>query len=701
MATFTVNNSAGLSSAAFSAVSGDVINVTANITATVLATILTFAAGVEINYGGFTVSGFVWIWDGGTSGHYNPTIVRNGTIDVTGAFHSGQLGSLNPKRGAYFFTDLTVSGLSGGGVANGKTFACLDSSTARCEVTMTRVNVLNSSSDCVSSGCISGTSMPTSWLKLFDCDLSSPGANVSDNCLTSHNNFAVYMFDGSLANPGGGPIVNSAPVNSTMELYRVAIAVSGTTEIHVTKIVGCTVTGTSSGDVVLHGDSLKSSEPSVCHQNTLSVGVTIRHDDIVLPPAFYRNTFTTDEKGIKYSSACNVTSTMARNTFNGPKLLNGSAMRPRGNGTSFLFNNTINVPVAPSANVYTIWADTPISGTNTVEVRRQLINQAGRSISWATRGDAANSQILIYESVTTCNTAIFFDGNAPHSSSTNSTINGTNPNAYEVGAAFICNELKVLPAYGLEGWSDAVTPLDDIGKYYGLFPPSLQSVTVNSSSQITVSYTNLNGSARDHRIERATNSGFTTGLTTFDVVGVPSGSATYVDTTCAGSTQYFYRVRAKNTAALSIVSGSASGTTPSSVDSTPPTVATAVIDSSGAILTITYNESDSPPVLPVTAVTGFTLSSSVGMVVVLSNGTRVSPLVHTFALSRPVYSFETITLDYSSGNVTDSAAAPNSLAAIVGRAVTNNSIKLPVLLQAWELLEQAAADAGWEMTVTP
>lgn len=563
MATYTANSSATMITAASSAVAGDLINVTGSFSAAITATLLTIATGVEIHGNGNTVTGFAWVSDGGVSGQYVTTSNWHDiTFNVTGAYTAGELGSVVVKRGKFLLTDVTITGLSGGGTANGKSFACLDTATARCEVTLTRVSIPNSTSDCASSGSISGISSPSSFLRAYNCTFQSPGVAASDNCFTSHNNFPAFAYDCTFNTPGGGPIVNSAPVNSTMELYRCALGVSGAIEIHATKVVGCTITGTSSGNLVLHGDSLKSTENSVCAFNTMSVGVTLFNSDLVNTPAIYKNTFTVDDKGIVYSSASNITGVYARNTFNGPKTANTFAIKTRGNGTSQVFNNTINVPVGPAANVYPVWADSPSTGTNTTSVIASWINSAGRAINYAARGDATNAQVVLDRTITTCGISLWFDSVIPHSSDTNCTINGTNPSAYEVGAGFVCNELKLLSAYGLEGWQDATTPLDDIAKYYGLLPASMTSVTANSATQCTVSYTNLNAAATDHRIERATDSGFTTGLTQFDVTGVATGAVTYVDTTCSASTTYYYRVRAKNTTAVSIVSSSANATTP-------------------------------------------------------------------------------------------------------------------------------------------
>lgn len=107
-----------------------------------------------------------------------------------------------------------------------------------------------------------------------------------------------------------------------------------------------------------------------------------------------------------------------------------------------------------------------------------------------------------------------------------------------------------------------------------------------------------------------------------------------------------------------------------------PTVASASINAAGTTLTILFTEADSPPVLPATRVTGFTLS---GTSATIASGT-ISGTTGTFVLSGLVYQGQTVTLNYAStGNVTDSASPPNPLAAFSGKAVTNNCTQNPTI----------------------
>lgn len=107
-------------------------------------------------------------------------------------------------------------------------------------------------------------------------------------------------------------------------------------------------------------------------------------------------------------------------------------------------------------------------------------------------------------------------------------------------------------------------------------------------------------------------------------------------------------------------------------DSTAPVLASAVIPSGGTTLAMTFTEADSPPLLPQTAITGFSITASGGAVSIVATQ-RTSNTVITLALSRVIESGETVTVSYSSGNVTDSATSPNSLADFADSAVTNSS----------------------------
>ena len=107
-------------------------------------------------------------------------------------------------------------------------------------------------------------------------------------------------------------------------------------------------------------------------------------------------------------------------------------------------------------------------------------------------------------------------------------------------------------------------------------------------------------------------------------------------------------------------------------DDTPPVLASAAVPTGGTVVQMTFTEAENAPVLPVGGITGFTVGTTGTALTVLS-ACRTASTVITLAVDRPILSTETITVSYSSGNVTDSAPTPNSLATFSAQAVTNNS----------------------------
>ncbi len=75
-------------------------------------------------------------------------------------------------------------------------------------------------------------------------------------------------------------------------------------------------------------------------------------------------------------------------------------------------------------------------------------------------------------------------------------------------------------------------------------PSALAFTTQTSPLRVNLSWTNNALTASGFTIQRATNAGFTTGLTTFTTPGLVT---TYTDTTAVAGTPYFYRVLANNT----------------------------------------------------------------------------------------------------------------------------------------------------------
>jgi lysophospholipase L1-like esterase len=131
-----------------------------------------------------------------------------------------------------------------------------------------------------------------------------------------------------------------------------------------------------------------------------------------------------------------------------------------------------------------------------------------------------------------------------------------------------------------------------------------------------------------------------------------------------------------NDTGAQILANIASAAILSVFDSTAPAPASAAINTAGTALVIAYTEAGSPPMLPTTGVTGYTLSSSTGVAVTVSSGT-ISTTTVTLTLSRTIYDNETITYSYSqgTGNVTDTAG--NEIAAQINAAVANGSTVSP------------------------
>jgi hypothetical protein len=97
-------------------------------------------------------------------------------------------------------------------------------------------------------------------------------------------------------------------------------------------------------------------------------------------------------------------------------------------------------------------------------------------------------------------------------------------------------------------------------------------------------------------------------------------------------------------------------------DVTPPTVTSFTVDSAGTKLTVQFDEA-------ITGNAGFTIDPS-GGAATLSSPTNFSTSID-YVISRAIQFDETITADYTAGDVTDTATNP--LATITGASVTNNS----------------------------
>lgn len=109
-------------------------------------------------------------------------------------------------------------------------------------------------------------------------------------------------------------------------------------------------------------------------------------------------------------------------------------------------------------------------------------------------------------------------------------------------------------------------------------------------------------------------------------------------------------------------------------DTTAPTLAAASVNLGGTAIILSFTEVDSAPILPVGGITGFTVNATGGVVSILAasrtDNTTVILTPQRVILGNPL---ETVTLNYSGGNITDSAETPNALGTINNFSVTNNS----------------------------
>lgn len=111
-------------------------------------------------------------------------------------------------------------------------------------------------------------------------------------------------------------------------------------------------------------------------------------------------------------------------------------------------------------------------------------------------------------------------------------------------------------------------------------------------------------------------------------------------------------------------------TVPVEEDTTAPVFASASVAAAGSTMIVNLTETESPPLLPASDITGFTVTVN-AVPVTISSATRTGPTEITLTLATVVEQGDTVTISYSPGNVTDSAS--NAMAAFSTQPVTNDS----------------------------
>jgi len=163
--------------------------------------------------------------------------------------------------------------------------------------------------------------------------------------------------------------------------------------------------------------------------------------------------------------------------------------------------------------------------------------------------------------------------------------------------------------------------------------------------------------------------------------GDPTTSGTLTRISGSGDATITFSAVVSDAASLATATGGDPYEFFRSSDTTPPVFASASVDGNGTTLHVLLTETGSPPILPASGITGFSISDSNGAMISgtgARNGTTNTQI--DFSLSGTVLTPDTITVSYSSGtgNVTDSASPANAMASFSGQAVTNNSTQTAV-----------------------
>lgn len=103
-----------------------------------------------------------------------------------------------------------------------------------------------------------------------------------------------------------------------------------------------------------------------------------------------------------------------------------------------------------------------------------------------------------------------------------------------------------------------------------------------------------------------------------------------------------------------------------------PTFVSASVPSAGTSVVVELGTIVTPPLLPSSSVTGWTVKVG-GVSKSITSVSRTASGEITIVMAAVIYSTDTVTVSYAPGNVTDSASTPNSMAVLVAQGVTNNS----------------------------
>jgi uncharacterized repeat protein (TIGR02059 family) len=226
-----------------------------------------------------------------------------------------------------------------------------------------------------------------------------------------------------------------------------------------------------------------------------------------------------------------------------------------------------------------------------------------------------------------------------------------------------------------------------------------ETVTVTGTPQLT-----LETGAIDRAVNYSSGSGGTVLVFNYTVqAGDTSSDLDYVATNSLALNGGTIKDTAGNNATLTLASPGASGSLGNSkaivIDTTAPTFSSAVLNSAGTQITLTYSETLSTTPIPTSRFTVSDSGTAVSVSLVTASGFTV-----TLALASTINIGRVVTLSYTDPTGSDDASAiqdsnGNDAISLSSRSVTNNStVKATPTFSAWSNVTKTFGDANYTVT---